>query len=74
MDTDDGQVLEWQEFEVLGGYLSRHAGEQFTFSLQLAAPGNAWLTIHGVFDRTGANWGWRPSEPAFAPTITETGD
>lgn len=59
-----------QEYEVLGGYLSRNARDQFAFSLQLAGAGTAWLSLHGTFEATAAQWGWRPSEPTFTPKET----
>ena len=74
-EAEEGdQAIDWQQFTVTGGLLSRNAAGQFTGSLQLARDGDGpgdWLTLNFVFDRTGAKWGWRPDEPEFAPDFQE---
>lgn len=68
----EDQTIDWQEWQVAGGLVSRNAAGQFTGSLELVtAAGAGWLTLTFAFDRTGANWGWRPAEPEFIPDYTE---
>ena len=68
----DQQKIDWQEWKVAGGLLSRNAAGQFVGSLELATTAGAgWLTLTFVFDRSGAKWGWRPAEPEFTPDYTE---
>jgi len=64
--------IHWQDFVVTGGAIARNqteAGEQYEGRLELAG---GWVLAF-VFDRDGANWGWRV-EPAFEVTRTEVED
>ena len=60
-------AIQWQDFEVIGGHLSRNEWGQYSGVLTLANGHQLSL----AFDRFGAKWGWQPTDPPFVVDRTE---
>jgi hypothetical protein len=61
------EAIEWQEFQVIGGYVRRNPAGQYEFGLDI----EGGYRLAGVVDRDGAKADWQGDEPEFEVTWRE---